>query len=93
MTRTLTVICALLATMFLYSCGTNKKLEAANATNANLQSENSQLTKTNNDLKRQVSDLNSQNSSLASQYDSYKKQCQATEQELKEASATLEGFQ
>ena len=78
------------------SCGSSKKLEAANSQIADLQSQNSQLNSQNsqlssdvNNLKKQVSDLTTQNQTINNQFNSYKKECQENEEELAEMQAVI----
>src|SRR5688572_23036517 len=67
----------LLIAGIISSCGSGKKLEAANSQNADLQSQNSQLSSQNsqlngdvNTLKKQVSDLTTQNQTITKQFNS-----------------------
>ena len=89
MSKKITTIFLLLAAAILSSCGTGKKLEAANAQVADLQSQNSQLNGEVTNLKKQVSDLTTQNQTVANQFNSYKKQCQENEAELAEMQGAL----
>ena len=89
MSTKITTIFLLIAAAVLSSCGTGKKLEAANAQVADLQSQNSQLNGEVTNLKKQVSDLTTQNQTVANQFNSYKKQCQENEAELAEMQGAL----
>jgi chemotaxis protein MotB len=89
MSAKITTVILLLAAVIISSCGTGKKLEAANAQITDLQSQNSQLNGEVSGLKKQVSELNSQNQAINSQFSSYKKECQENETELAEMHAAL----
>jgi len=96
MTAKLTTVCFLLVAGIISSCGSSKKLEAANSQIADLQSQNSQLSSQNSklnsdvsNLKKQVSDLTAQNQTMTTQFNSYKKECQENEEELAEMQAVL----
>lgn len=80
---------AALALLILSSCGTGKKLEAAEAQVSQLKSQNADLTNTVNSLQQQVSDLKSNVASLTSnreamvkQFNDYKANCEETEAKL-----------
>ena len=96
MSTKLTTVFFLLIAGILSSCGTSKKLEAANSQIADLQSQTSQLSSENSQLNskvsslnKQVSDLTAQNKTVNDQFTSYKKECQANEEELKDVQAAF----
>lgn len=98
-TKFITVFFLLIAGIFT-SCGTSKKLEAANSQIADLQSQTSQLSSENNQLNskvnslnKQVSDLTAQNKTVNDQFTSYKKECQANEEELRDVQAAFKELQ
>ncbi|HEU5168633.1 MAG TPA: hypothetical protein VFU29_23975, partial [Chitinophagaceae bacterium] len=79
MSTKLTTVFFLLIAGILSSCGTSKKLEAANSQIADLQSQTSQLSSENSQLNskvsslnKQVSDLTAQNKTVNDQFTSYK---------------------
>ena len=96
MSTKFTTVFFLLIAGILISCGTSKKLEAANSQIADLQSQNSQLSSDNSQLNskvssldKQVADLNSQNKTINDQFNSYKKECQENEADLARMQAAL----
>lgn len=96
MTTRTAIFFLLIATVVFCSCGTSKKLEAANsqiselqAANSELSAKNSQLNSTVNAQNQQISDLSAQNKTLNDQFASYKKECQENEAELKEYEAAF----
>ena len=81
MTTRTSIICLLIGSGIISSCGTSKKLDAANSQISDLQSMNSaltakntELTSTVNSLNSQVADLSAQNKTVKDQFASYKKQ-------------------
>lgn len=89
MTTKSSAILLVIITGLLSSCGTNKKLQSAQAEISDLQSRNEQLTTQNNQLtnnisslNKQVTDLTSQHKTLTDQFNSYKKECQENEEDL-----------
>jgi chemotaxis protein MotB len=87
---------SLLVAGIFTSCGSSKKLEAANSQIADLQSqtgqlssENSQLNSKVSSLDKQVADLTTQNKTVNDQFNSYKKECQANEEELRDMQASF----
>ena len=90
----------LLAAGISSSCGSSKKLEAANSQIAELQAQNSDLSSKNEQLNSNVSSLNKQVTDLTAeqkkvndQFNSYKKECQENEAELKEMQAAMSEMQ
>lgn len=95
-TKFITPFLLLVVAGIISSCGSSKKLEAANSQIADLQSQNSQLNSQNSqlnsdvsNLKKQVSDLTAQNQTINNQFNSYKKECQENEEELAEMQAVI----
>ena len=95
-TKLITPVLLFILAGVISSCGSSKKLEAANSQIAALQSENSelnsqksQLTADVSNLKKQVSDLTTQSQTMTNQFNTYKKECQENEEELAEMQATL----
>jgi len=93
----ITPVFLLVIAAIISSCGPSKKLEAANAQNADLQAQNSELQSKNDQLNsnvsslnKQVTDLTAQNKTMNDQFNSYKKECQANETELKELQDALD---
>src|SRR5262245_37661742 len=70
--------CAVFSTVLLLSCGTNKKLQTAQAQVDELQAQNNQLSQQVTSMKKQVSELSARNQSMAEDYASYKAKCDAT---------------
>jgi chemotaxis protein MotB len=96
MTTRISIICLVIGVGLISSCGTSKKLDAANSQISDLQSMNSALTSKNNELtssvntlNSQVADLSAQNKTINDQFASYKKQCQENEEELREVEAAF----
>jgi chemotaxis protein MotB len=90
MTTKLTGIFLLLCAGIFSSCGTGKKLDAANAQisdlqakNSQLVTENNQLTTTVNELKKQADDLTKKNAASMEQFASYQKTCETCQAQLK----------
>jgi chemotaxis protein MotB len=92
MTRTTTFICTVLLSLAFVSCGTNKKVAQAESRASELEAKNADLSRQVNDMQRQVSDLSAQNTSMSNQFNQYKKDCQATQEELKHMNAALDEF-
>lgn len=97
MTTKSSAILLLIIAGLISSCGTNKKLQSAQAEISDLQSRNEQLTTQNNQLttnvstlNKQVTDLTSQNKTITEQFNSYKKECQANEEDLAELEKMIE---
>jgi chemotaxis protein MotB len=74
----------------LYSCGSGKKLEAANAQITQLQANNRMLQKNVDDAKQQVTDLQSSNSSLTDQLSGCKRTVQQQDARIKNAQAVIQ---
>ena len=96
MTTRITIPFLLIAAGVISSCGSSKKLEAANSQIADLQSQTSQLSSENSQLKskvssldKQIADLTAQNKTVNDQFSSYKKECQANEEELRDMQAAF----
>jgi chemotaxis protein MotB len=91
MTTKSSAILLLIVAGLISSCGTNKKLQSAQAEITDLQSKNEQLSSQNNQLtnnisslNKQITDLTSQHKTMTDQFNSYKQECQANEEELKD---------
>jgi chemotaxis protein MotB len=82
MTQKLIIPCLLISSVILYSCGTGKKLEAANTQIQELQGANSDLTSKQKALQDQAANLAAANKSLTQEYSQYKAGCEATTQKL-----------
>jgi chemotaxis protein MotB len=87
---------ALLCSVFLFACGTGKKLKASMAENDQLKSQNATLAnkivalQTNNDgLQKQVTDLSSSNQQMTQEYNRFKTQCQNDQVRLRLVQAAL----
>src|SRR4030095_2552137 len=96
MTKKMTIPLLLIAAGIISSCGSGKKLTAAQAQIDALQTKNSQLieqgnqlTANVNSLNKQVTDLTAQNKAVNDQFNSYKKECQANEEELRGVEAAF----
>ena len=92
----LTPVFLILMAGIISSCGTSKKLEAANSQISDLQSQTSQLSSENSQLNskvsslnKQVADLTTQNKTVNDQFNSYKKECQTNEEELRDVQAAF----
>jgi len=82
MTQKLFITCSLISGIVLSSCGTGKKLEAANAQVQQLQAANSELTAKQNDLQKQIDNLTASNKSVEQQFAQYKSGCEQSSQKL-----------
>jgi chemotaxis protein MotB len=82
MLRKIMIPVMLVAVAAFCSCGTNKKLKAANAENEQLKATVSQLTSKNNDLQSKVDQLTASNKSMTDEYTQYKADCEQTKQKL-----------
>lgn len=89
MLQKLILSAAVSGALILSSCGTAKKLDAANAQIQDLQSTNSQLQTANADLQKQVDNLIAANKSVNAEYSKYRTTCEADKQKLQVARAIL----
>jgi chemotaxis protein MotB len=96
MTKKITIPFLLIAAAIISSCGSGKKLTAAQAQIDELQTkkiqliaQGDQLTANVNSLNKQVTDLTAQNKTVNDQFNSYKKECQANEEELRDVQAAF----
>jgi len=64
------------------SCGTGKKLEAANAENQQLKASNAGLLEKQKDLQNQVDKLTAANQAVNTEYSQYKTGCESSKQKL-----------
>jgi chemotaxis protein MotB len=87
MLRNLIIVSTLVIGVVFSSCGTNKKLKAANAQNQELQATNSQLMAKQKELQNQVDNLIAANQSVNTEYSRYRTSCESTNQQLKDVRA------
>lgn len=89
MIRTFILPAATLGLLLCTSCGTNKKIEAAQSQVSQLQARNSELENNVATLQKQASEYQSQYNSLKGEYDQYRDSCQQKEAQLQEVRAIL----
>jgi chemotaxis protein MotB len=82
MTQKLIILCLLTGSILLYSCGTGKKLEAANTQLQQLQAANSELTAKQKELQAQAEKMVAANKSVTQEYNQYKADCEVSKQKL-----------
>jgi chemotaxis protein MotB len=89
MTPKLVITCTLISGLFLCSCGTSKKLDAANAqlglANSKVQqleASNAELTAKQKELQNQGEQLAATNTSLSQEYNRYKATCEVSNRKL-----------
>jgi len=87
MLRNLMIASTFVAGVVFSSCGTNKKLKAANAQNQELQATNNQLLAKQKELQNQVDNLTAANHSVNTEYSKYRRSCESTSQQLKAVQA------
>ncbi|GAO41114.1 OmpA family protein [Flavihumibacter petaseus] len=81
-------LCLLLAAG-ISSCGTGKKLEAANAQIANLQAANGELTTKNKDLENKLAEIQARDEKIAAELKRYVAECQESKEKLMAVQAML----
>ena len=97
MARNSRIILVLLSLPLLFSCGTGKKLTAAQAevdqlksANAVLNTKSTDLTNTVSDLQKKVTDLTGSNQAMMNEYAKFKTDCQEAQVKLQVVRAVLE---
>ena len=90
MKQKIIIVYALISSVFLSSCGTSKKLDAANAQVQQLQATNNELLAKQKDLQSQVDNLTASNKTMSAEFSSYKSGCEATRQKLQAIQASVE---
>ena len=76
-------------TIVVCACGTNKKLEAANAQTDQANARANDLAAKNADLQKQVGNLTTANQQVNTEYSKYRQECEATSKRLHDLQAEL----
>ena len=87
MTQKLFLACSLMGSLIFSSCGTAKKLDAANIQVTQLQAANSELTAKQKELQTQADNLTAANKSVNQAYSQYRAGCEVTSQKLQQMQA------